>query len=347
MFFLVLFLIAYSIEYIPVLIIDMNIASYHPRLLLLPVHNDWILYPLFFIYIQKISIFQKEKIKYWPVYPGIVYFVFSVYLYVFLPDSKIEHYTKSMHLIIICLGLCYSLGILWLTNTYISKHISEVNIQYSSVEEKELRWAKKFVTISSLIVVANIILIVYWVYMDFTQAGFFKVLRFIFSCIYVFVVYWLSYRVITQQNVQSILLGNDDVGAEDKVIRENFSQLDDLKNLVQKIDGYLIESKSYTKQNLTLLDISEALDVHHRNISIAINKVKNKNFSAYINDFRVEMAKGMLQKDSYNKMSIDGIGLESGFQSKSAFYTWFKRLNGITPSEYRMNIIARKTKLYS
>lgn len=55
------------------------------------------------------------------------------------------------------------------------------------------------------------------------------------------------------------------------------------------------------------------------------------------------MAKNLLKRNTDVVMSIDGIGMESGFQSKSAFYTWFKRFNGITPSEYRDRVTGNKT----
>ena len=343
MFFLVLFLVAYSIEFIPIMIRDFKLTTYHPRLVLLPLHTDWVLYALFYIYIRKISILQKSRINYWPIYPGIAYFIFSFVLFAFLPNSKIDNYMNSTHFGIIGLGLCLNLYILWLTDKYITWHIQEVNKQYSSVEEKELRWAKKFVRLSYIMVAIKILLIIYRVYVDFSEAIIFHISRVAFSCLYVFIVYWLSYRVIAQQNVQSIISGLPDQDDKDKTEQESAPKLDDLKQLAKEIDGYLHESKSYTKPSLTLLDISQALEIHHRNISTAINKIKNKNFSAYINKFRVEMAKDLLGKDSYTAMSIDGIGMESGFQSKSAFYTWFKRFNGITPYEYRLSMIEKKT----
>ena len=60
-----------------------------------------------------------------------------------------------------------------------------------------------------------------------------------------------------------------------------------------------------------------------------------KNFYNFINEFRIEAAKEILQDPSSKGKNILQIAYEVGFNSKSAFNTYFKRLTGKTPSAYR------------
>ena len=66
-----------------------------------------------------------------------------------------------------------------------------------------------------------------------------------------------------------------------------------------------------------------------------INTFSDYNFSDYINSLRIEQAKKLLSDDSFDQYTIVAIGLESGFNSKSTFYTAFKKFTSQTPSEFR------------
>ena len=60
-----------------------------------------------------------------------------------------------------------------------------------------------------------------------------------------------------------------------------------------------------------------------------------KNFFDFINSYRVESVKEMLLNKEFEHYTVLAIGLESGFNSKTSFNTVFKKMTGVTPSEYR------------
>jgi AraC-like DNA-binding protein len=55
---------------------------------------------------------------------------------------------------------------------------------------------------------------------------------------------------------------------------------------------------------------------------------------------RVNQAKSLLLDADYSNYTITSIGLESGFNSKSTFYTVFKKHSGCTPVQFKEAIIA-------
>jgi len=96
----------------------------------------------------------------------------------------------------------------------------------------------------------------------------------------------------------------------------------------------LVKDKElFLNPNLTLIDIAKELDVTQHNLSQFLNNNYGKSFSLFINELRIEKAKKLLLIP--NPYTIETIGYESGFNSKSTFYTTFKKITGQTPSEYQ------------
>jgi AraC-like DNA-binding protein len=71
----------------------------------------------------------------------------------------------------------------------------------------------------------------------------------------------------------------------------------------------------------------------------------DQNFSDFINFYRVEEAKKMLQDPRCAQKKIIALAFEVGFNTKVAFYNAFKKFTHMTPAQYRENIIAGSKKL--
>ncbi len=105
-----------------------------------------------------------------------------------------------------------------------------------------------------------------------------------------------------------------------------------------KIEDYVKFNKSYLNPNLSLETLSKELNLSEGYISQLVNKNSNVNFNDYINTLRINEAKNMLTNEDYNNYTIVAIGLEAGFNSKSSFYTAFKKFTGKTPVEFKKGV---------
>ncbi len=105
-----------------------------------------------------------------------------------------------------------------------------------------------------------------------------------------------------------------------------------------KLDNYLKEEKPYLQSNLTLRQLAEKIDLHPNYLSELLNEKIGKNFSGYINHFRVEAFKKLAKEPKNAHLSLLGLAYESGFNSKTAFNTFFKKETGMTPKQYLKSV---------
>lgn len=116
--------------------------------------------------------------------------------------------------------------------------------------------------------------------------------------------------------------------------QENTDQvrIDNIKEQVVKI---IKEERLYLNRELSLVDIAKKLNSNTKYVSEAINKGFDKNFISLVNEFRIEETKKQLIDPKNDLLTIEAIGYNAGFKSKSSFNTAFKKIVGITPSEYK------------
>ncbi|UUA72011.1 helix-turn-helix domain-containing protein [Cellvibrio sp. QJXJ] len=105
----------------------------------------------------------------------------------------------------------------------------------------------------------------------------------------------------------------------------------------EKIDSIMRSQKTYLNPDLTLDMLAENLSIPAKDLSMIINRHFNLNFYEFINGYRIEEVQKRLLDPANKDKTITDIYLEVGFNSKSVFNTFFKKLVGKTPSEYRQN----------
>ncbi|GAA4273323.1 helix-turn-helix domain-containing protein [Aquimarina gracilis] len=105
----------------------------------------------------------------------------------------------------------------------------------------------------------------------------------------------------------------------------------------KELDFLMKEAKMYRDPNLGLESMARKLKISSNYLSQLVNKLSGYNFADYVNRFRIEDVKSKLRNPSFVHYTIISIALEAGFNSKSTFYSAFKKLTGISPKEYRVS----------
>ena len=70
-------------------------------------------------------------------------------------------------------------------------------------------------------------------------------------------------------------------------------------------------------------------------LSQIINQKEGKNFFDFVNSYRIKEVQERFSNPAYEHFSIMAIALDAGFKSKSTFNSVFKKMTGVTPSQYR------------
>ena len=121
--------------------------------------------------------------------------------------------------------------------------------------------------------------------------------------------------------------------ADEKYAKSSLSE-NDSSDIWREINRLMNEEELYLNPEFRLNDLSGKIDrsVHH--VSQAINQQDGGSFSDFLNGFRIERARQLLQSDKAKQYTILAIAYESGFNSKTAFYNAFKKHTGTTPSQF-------------
>ncbi len=64
----------------------------------------------------------------------------------------------------------------------------------------------------------------------------------------------------------------------------------------------------------------------------------NKNFTSYLMEYRIKEAKKLLEQPTVN---VKDVGKAVGYMDSTYFTRVFKRITGITPTEYRLYIFQK------
>jgi len=105
--------------------------------------------------------------------------------------------------------------------------------------------------------------------------------------------------------------------------------------LTHKIEQHMQNQKPYLSHFLNLEELAKQLAMHPRALSVAIRQNFKTNFYEFINSYRIDEAKRLLTDEHNSERTILEILGDAGFNSKATFNAFFKKLVGVTPSQYR------------
>lgn len=114
--------------------------------------------------------------------------------------------------------------------------------------------------------------------------------------------------------------------------------LSKLPDLATQLGQMINESEFYLSANYSLTNLSSDTNIPINTIRKIITTSGFKNYSAYINSFRIAHAEKLIFDGYLNIYSIESLCKDSGFQSEVTFYRVFKKINNCTPKEFSYNL---------
>ncbi len=135
--------------------------------------------------------------------------------------------------------------------------------------------------------------------------------------------------------IQTINIPNEEEDQELPIgqPRENYLN-DPLTETAERILTYFEQSKPYLNTKFSIDDIAEELNIPKHHVGYCFTNIIQTKFTTLRTDYRIAHAKRLLLSSQVDVMTMEGIGLESGFASKSSFFSVFKESTGLSPFDY-------------
>ena len=326
-------LIALSLAGVGEIIQDLELKHAYSFLRYIPItHFSVICFGFYYFVIYLLNPqYQLSKIDYWIFLPFIFLFLSKLVLYTIqLIDPIIikNHPTPFFILNILAnyIPVFYSLILFALAYKKVNQYHTNLFDNFSETEGKELYWLRNLLMFSWFTCL-------FWLLVTtqiFLQDKRTATLYFIWI-ILCFITYWLGYLVILKRDVFKLPTFKK---TETTKTELSDKTAEHYQNLLQLIET----EKLYLDAQLSMDILSEKLDLSNGYLSKIINQKEGKNFYDFINAYRVSEVKANLINPDYSHYSILGIGLEAGFKSKSTFNAVFKKMTGMTPSNYKKTL---------
>ncbi len=307
-----------------------TIYQQNPNFYFLPIYFSFAFGPLIYLYTRSIteSEFKLTKSQAFHFIPvalqGLLYIFLQCQDYSFRRWFWQEvHFPFTYNIEFI--GSLLSLIIyLVLSIARVREYQTWIKNQFSEVSKISLNWLK--LTLGLLTLVCSL-----WILDTLLRTVWEYYPKHDFSAIAM----GLSILVLAAGALLQVNLGKTGI-TKTKVRKGNAEQdfaIDQL--LLDKITSEMQKKKLFLNPNLTLKIFAESLNEPPRKISHHINHGLGKTFIDFVNEYRVGEFKHQVKEAKLAHLTLTGIALECGFNSKSTFNRVFKKITGQSPSSFQ------------
>jgi AraC-like DNA-binding protein len=215
----------------------------------------------------------------------------------------------------------------------INSHEGRVLKSFSNLKEITLIWLRKLIIYYRLfwiVWVPFVVLFLLFFRFQLLYLGVVLALYFL-MLILIYLTLWIG---LENWGHGSLIFVRPD---EEKTENKNFTRLTmtEIQEHIGRINRAMALEKIYLNENLSLKEFAFHVKADPNLISFILNNHLNNNFYDFVNNYRIEEVKTKLNDPAYKHLTILGVALESGFNSKTTFNRVFRQVTGITPTEFQ------------
>ncbi|WP_303539857.1 helix-turn-helix domain-containing protein [Cellulophaga sp. 2_MG-2023] len=320
-----------------VLSLDFEISNYFPYFYLIPLNYSLALGPLLYFYVKKITnssyrITKKDSIHFLPLlFELIIHFIISREA---LANNIISVETGSFIKLIPIVQLLAIISII----TYsiyalksIKKYHSWLNKNYSNSYAYSLRWLYRLLVLFAILwfLWTPYTIIDYLVFNFQLGISDYYPIYILLSIVTI----WISAEAFLRPEIIFLEFNKQEKGNLEKE-----AQPEEIIEKALWLKEQMKTNLFYLNSELTLKSLADNLNIHPNVLSKIINNGLGKNFSDFVNEYRVNAFIDKLNSGNYDNITLLGISFECGFNSKTTFNRVFKNIKGITPLDYKKSI---------
>ena len=141
-------------------------------------------------------------------------------------------------------------------------------------------------------------------------------------------------------NASKRLIANNSNRDDDKEQDMDTASPDEFDlSIMEDIERLMQEEKVYHDIKISIDSLAQQLGYKKRHVSEAINRCTNNNFNVLISEYRVKEAIHLLSVKNSQDCTIDQMACDLGFKDRRNFYRVFKKITGLSPSEFKRNLV--------
>ncbi len=106
------------------------------------------------------------------------------------------------------------------------------------------------------------------------------------------------------------------------------------REISARLDSIMTEKKPYTDPELHLADLAELAGVSGHRLSFYFSQYLHVSFYDYVNRRRVDEFKRLAALPDAGRYTLSALSAKAGFSSRTTFFRYFKKAEGITPAEF-------------
>lgn len=226
----------------------------------------------------------------------------------------------------------------WKTISVLHQHRVAVESEFSNIEGKTLSWLTFFLHLFGGFLLVLVLTIVVAFHSDR-----YDIIDTIISLGLSCTIFVLGYNGLFQEEVFSLATSQNETDGPEKARRPRSPGAEELSSArndesLKRLKEHLEKTKPYLNETLTLTELASQIGMTRNQLSFLINGASGENFYSFINRYRVEEVKRLIADPKKSNFTILSLAYEAGFPSKSSFHSVFKKLTGLTPTEYRKKL---------
>lgn len=295
--------------------------------------NSFLLFnPALFLYVKSLTK-AGFKLKFIQILHLLPFMIFETASYLFKEIVSLNHLSVDdkyfTYRIIFALASVIS-WIFYNTGSYVLVHNHRINLEneFSNLEKnKTLGWILFIVIFYAVYSFAVFFSLMYSIIYEIN----FTLSDFVSYSALLLLVYILGYYGLMQKK---IFEKRNEINDENSKYKNSNLNINKKKKIKLLIINLFESEKPYLNSDFNMDSLSSKINVPKHQITEVLNTEIGKNFFQFVNFYRVEDVKKMLL-DKKNNYSIEAIGYECGFNSKSSFFTVFKKITEKTPLQYK------------
>jgi AraC-like DNA-binding protein len=328
-YFFILFLFSLAFYNLMYAFLDMDLFKYYRPLHLFPYPYNWLIVPGLYFYVRNQLkparhplYFKKE---WYLLLPAAVYLLLRTYW--FTISAAENSYRITQAVIASDFFRIQEFAIL-LFNTYLLIRLLYIIKKQEQTEVQQVKvanfrkWLRLFIGVFLLLTLSNLVFFSIDMIIHKGQETFnFLYPTLISNAVFI---YWIGFVGFTNPGR---FFNNPHT--DDGFSAAQTAEMNRLLTVAMK------EKMLFRQAGLTIQQLAVELNCPSKELTKFLGEQHQMNFSEYVNYHRIEYVKELIHSSAAEKYTLVSLAELSGFASKSSFNATFKKITGLTPSEYK------------